>query len=79
MTEMPLSAALDYVDWIRRHSQLFLSVNHDRNEFTVKNIATVSLETANRHPYPMRDDYWEEIFIPRKSTRSIARRLRQQF
>lgn len=79
MTEMPLSAALYYVDWIRRQSQLFLSVNHDRNEFTVKNIATVSLRTANRHPYPMRDGYWEEIFISRKSTRSIARRLRQQF
>ena len=65
MTEMPLPAALDYLNWIRQSSRLFLSINHDRNLFTVAQVSTKWFTLAERRPYPMRDSYMEEIFIPR--------------
>ncbi len=65
ITEMPLRAALDYMNWIHRHSRLFLSINHDENLFTVAQISTKWFTLAERRRYPMADRYMEEIFIPR--------------
>jgi hypothetical protein len=78
MTEMPRSAALNYVDWITDNSRLFLSINHEINPFTVADVTTMSLERISRCSYPLRANYWEEIFIPNRSPRSLALRLRQQ-
>jgi hypothetical protein len=66
MTEMPLRAALDYMNWIRQHSRLFLSINHDVNLFTVAQISTKWFKRAERRPYPMQEGYMEEVFIPRR-------------
>jgi hypothetical protein len=65
ITEMPLRAALDYMNWIRRHSRLFLSINHDGNLFTVAQISTKWFTLAERRQYPMADRYMEEIYSPR--------------
>jgi len=78
MTEMPLSAALNYMAWIEKHSELFLSINHDANKFTVEDIGISSFECVSRDRYPMRPGYWEEIFVPLKSPRSARRILRQR-
>jgi hypothetical protein len=66
MTEMPLRAALDYMNWIRQHSRLFLSINHNVNLFTVAQISTKWFKRAERRPYPMQEGYMEEVFIPRR-------------
>jgi hypothetical protein len=78
MTEMPISAALGYVDWIAKHCRFFLSINHALNKFTVECISAASLECVSRRPYPMRPGYMEEIFVPAKSPRSISRILRRR-
>jgi hypothetical protein len=39
MTEMSLTAALDYVEWINSHARLFVSMNHEINAFTVSDVA----------------------------------------
>jgi hypothetical protein len=79
MTEMPLSVARSYVRWIETHAELFFSINHDANQFTVKDIAASSLDHLIRRPYPMRSGYWEEIFFPRTSPLSAGQLLRQRF
>jgi hypothetical protein len=67
LTEMPLRAALDYMNWIRQHSRLFLSINHDGNLFTVEQISTKWFKPAERHPYPLEERYMEEVYVPRDS------------
>jgi hypothetical protein len=65
ITEMSFSAALAYVKWIRHHSQLFLSINHDVNLFTVDQISAKWFDLIERRPYAMQDGYMEEIFTPK--------------
>jgi hypothetical protein len=65
MTEMSLSAAMNYITWINRHSRLFLSMNHELNPFTVASIAHCRLagKRLERRPVPDRDGYFEEVFL----------------
>jgi putative sugar O-methyltransferase len=65
MTEMSLSAAMDYIAWINRHSRLFLSMNHEVNPFTVASIAHCRLagKRLERRQVPDRDGYFEEVFL----------------
>lgn len=72
MTEMPLQAALHYMNWIYKHSRLFLSINHDGNLFTVAEISTKWFKPAERRRYPMADRYIEEIYIPRDVPRATS-------
>lgn len=67
ITEMPLRAALDYMNWIHKHARFFLSINHDGNLFTVTQISTKWFELAEQRAYPMAERYMEEIYIPRKN------------
>lgn len=75
LTEMSLSAALDYIAWINQHAGLFLSINHELNPFTVAEIARHDLagKRIARTPLPERPGYFDETFLvdqlpaPRKS------------
>ena len=66
MTEMSLPAAMDYMAWLRRHSERFVSINRSDNLFTVGDVARKWFRTANRRPYPIEVGYTEEIFVPRR-------------
>ncbi len=64
ITEMSIKTALEYAGWINSHARLFISMNHERNLFTVTDLAKCVL-TANLlycAPIPERDGYVEELF-----------------
>jgi hypothetical protein len=65
MTEMSLSAAMNYIAWINQHTRLFLSMNHEVNPFTVASIAHCRLagKRLERRPVPDREGYFEEVFL----------------
>jgi SAM-dependent methyltransferase len=65
MTEMPLQAALDYTGWINHHAQLFLSINHELNPFTVAEIALYRIAGGciARWPLSDRPGYFQESFL----------------
>jgi hypothetical protein len=65
MTEMSLSAALDYLSWINQHARLFMSINHELNPFTVADVAKYSLaaKCVQRVPVPDQPGYFQEIFF----------------
>jgi hypothetical protein len=89
MTEMSLSAALDYIEWLNRVVRVFISINHEWNLFSVAEIAKIKLAPSHskRVAFPCREGYLEEIFwltgaeasqrgIPRLRTVGIYRRGR---
>jgi hypothetical protein len=89
ITEMSLSAALDYVEWLNRHVRVFVSINHEMNPFSVAEIAKIkfSPSRSTRVAFPFRKGYLEETFwltenhgldrgIPRLRTSAIYRRTR---
>jgi hypothetical protein len=65
MTEMSLTAALDYLSWINRHARLFVSINHELNAFTVADIAKYSLtaKKLERTPVPYSSYYFQETYL----------------
>ena len=66
MTELDRPTADRYWRQIKRRSMQFLSINHEANPFTVKEIAEAdegSVVTWRRYPYPLRKGYVEELFI----------------
>ncbi len=64
MTEMSRDYAERYIGFIADRCRVFLSINHEANTFTVRELLGSSLYT--RHPYPLRSGYFEEIWEPRK-------------
>lgn len=65
MTEMSLSAALDYVAWINSHARLFVSMNHEINAFTISDVAERCLagRRLERRRMPQRGlHYVQETF-----------------
>jgi hypothetical protein len=64
MTEMSLSTALAYADWLNRHVRLFISINHEMNPFTVAEVASIKLAVtqSTRTKWPLRKGYLEESF-----------------
>ena len=67
MTEMTMSAAMSYAQWIWRHCGAFFSINHDLNLFTVRDISEKWFMLKERAPYVMQGDYTEEYFVPKES------------
>jgi hypothetical protein len=63
LTEMDRGSASDYVDFARSRSSRFLSINHEANIFTVREIVRATWPNCNltRHLHPMRDGYVEEV------------------
>lgn len=67
MTEMTMSAAMSYAQWIWQHCGAFLSINHDLNLFTVRDISEKWFMVRERDPYVMQSSYAEEYFVPKDS------------
>jgi hypothetical protein len=61
LTEMGLDAASAYGKAIRSRAARFLSINHESNEFTVRQLPGFTPET--RYPYWMRRGYVEELYL----------------
>ncbi len=64
MTEMTPIAAFDYLDWIGRHAKKLISINHERNLFTVAEASRfcgIGLPSAERE-CPSWPGYREELF-----------------
>lgn len=89
LTEMSLSAALEYGAWLNRHVRVFVSINHEMNPFSAAEIATIKLAASRstRAPFPFRKGYFEETFylsggegqgrgLPRLHASAIYRRAR---
>jgi hypothetical protein len=65
MTEFDRQTADRYWCQIKRRSTKFLSINHEANQFTIKEIAEankVNVVGSQRYPYPLRKGYVEELF-----------------
>lgn len=63
MTEMAVDTARSYCKAIRARTPLFLSINHEVNLFTVRDIcAEIGFAAATRTPYWMRRGYADEVF-----------------
>ena len=60
LTEMSESYARGYVDFVFRNCRAFLSINHEANDFTARDL--VGDRFLTRHPYPMRAGYVEEFW-----------------
>ena len=64
MTEMPLNIAEDYWSFILSHSKYFLSINHEINPFTIRDLYKTNPKctvNSSRYFYPLRRGYIEEI------------------
>ena len=63
ITEMSHAAALRYVLWMADHASRFLSINHNKNEFTASELChqAFSIKRVDMKPYPLRDGYFEEL------------------
>ncbi len=57
LTEMDRAIAAAYIDAIKKHARTFLSINHESNAFTVREL----MPGMSRHPYWMRRGYVEEV------------------
>lgn len=64
LTEMGEKTAADYVRWISKNAGTFLSINHEANHFTVRQVveALYPKSGRSRHLYWMRAGYVEEEF-----------------
>jgi hypothetical protein len=62
MTEMAFETASQYWQQIRERTPLFLSINHESNDFTVRDLYVASrISRVLRSPYSMRRGYIEEL------------------
>ncbi len=63
LTEMDQNVALAYFQKIEKNTTLFLSINHENNPFTVRELLDIStyVEEGSRMPYWMRNGYVEEL------------------
>lgn len=64
LTEMDFSVAKAYVNTIEKTTSIFVSINHEVNPFTAREILIKSqfLKECTRNNYWMRSGYCEEIF-----------------
>jgi putative sugar O-methyltransferase len=71
LTEMSRKVARDYIEYLDTRLELFYSVNHESNEFTVSDLfeSSLSYHRISRMPFPLREGYLEEVFIPRQKVK----------
>lgn len=63
MTEMAAATAQAYFSSMRARARIFLSVNHEFNPFTVKDMsAEYGIHAESRMPYWLRRGYVDEVF-----------------
>lgn len=60
-TEMDFKNAINYADKIKASTPIFVSINHEVNSFTVRQLF-IDIKDYERKPYWMRNGYVEEIF-----------------
>lgn len=65
ITEMPAAVAFNYFRWAESHARRLLSINHDKNRFTVSQLAafSISAQTIAKRPCPAWPGYVEEAFL----------------
>jgi hypothetical protein len=65
ITEMPAAVAFDYFCWVAAHASCLLSINHNKNLFTVAELAAFSTpnKVLKRRPCPVWDGYTEEVLL----------------
>lgn len=65
ITEMPSVVAFNYFRWVAGHARFLFSINHNKNRFTVAQLAVFSApnQILVRHPCPVWDGYIEEAFL----------------
>jgi len=65
ITEMPAAVAFEYFRWAASHGRCLLSINHEKNRFTVTKLAAFSapMQRIVRRPCPAWDGYVEEAFL----------------
>jgi hypothetical protein len=64
LTELDPETATAYCEAFRDRANIFLSINHEINPFTVHNLyAAIARPAISRAPYWMRAGYVEEIFV----------------
>lgn len=63
MTEMDVESAVVYLEYVATHSDIFISINHEANAFTVADLVRKLRPSAEyrRSPYFMRNGYVEEV------------------
>ena len=65
LTEMALATATSYCREIRGRADIFLSINHECNARTVRDIcAGLGMSASSRAPYWLRRGYLDEVFRP---------------
>jgi len=64
ITEMPSEVAFDYFRWAAKNAKHLLSINHEKNRFTVTQLASFSApnKVIARRACPVWDGYIEEAF-----------------
>jgi hypothetical protein len=63
LTELAPDVARSYAEAIKARAALFLSINHEHQAFTVREVFNqIGLTAASRSPYWMRRGYVEEVF-----------------
>jgi hypothetical protein len=68
-TELAPDVARSYAEAIKARAALFLSINHERLAFTVRELFNqIGLTAASRAPYWMRRGFVEEVFPVRRHT-----------
>jgi SAM-dependent methyltransferase len=69
LTELAPDVARSYAEAIKARAAMFLSINHERQRFTVRELfSKIGLTAASRAPYWMRRGYVEEVFLLRAGT-----------
>lgn len=67
LTELAPDVARSYAEAIKTRAALFLSINHEHEAFTVRELFhQIGLTAASRAPYWMRRGYVEEVFPVRQ-------------
>jgi hypothetical protein len=85
MTEMPSRDAFDYASWLNEHAQIFLSINHPKNAFTVAELMRFAgMKRARKSSLPPNEGYadvgyFEEVYLPKERPRSSAYTRREAF
>lgn len=63
MTEMHMRVAFGYLRWISRQCDEFISINHEKNTFSVRPLASAAIDADYRfQQHPLRHGYIEEYF-----------------
>jgi hypothetical protein len=69
LTEMSYGVAHDYLEKLEKCCEIFISINHESNSYTVADVANQfpNFKKLYRAPFLLREGYLEEVYILPKS------------